>query len=241
MFKIPELPSQLQMNQDKIQKIVPENQSFMYEISRWGEPSLNMSSRDECKKILAKFSGKISRGDVISMAQNFFKKQTDEILASELFFSVMLWGWSDQPIGVPRTDNIYLSNSSEHIAKSIIQAAKHIQIGDIISAYSTWDVKYCKMAFMTKMFYFLGVASEQKPLPLILDANVVSKLDRLGLDATNFASWTLDNKSNKYGVTADTKQSPSKYNNYVNMMNVWADQLSCRPDQLEMFIFTTNF
>lgn len=236
MFTLPNIPKVIVSDAKKIQLLNTESQGFNYDSSAWGHSSRIMSTLPECTDCLDKFNGKISRGDVIAMARETVKSPTP-YNCQKFFFSVMLWGWSDQHIGIPRTNNIYVYNTQADIARNINNAISNIQKGDLLNTYSQFDVAYCKASFMSKMFYFLGAAINPELTPVILDAKVITKLHQMGIDVSQFINGKINPKTGGYEISGDTKGSAQKYVNYVTTICAWAKLIESKPDSLEMYLF----
>jgi len=104
----------------------------------------------------------------------------------------------------------------------------------LISVFSS--LKGCGPAFFTKFFYFIGLAYNLKPLPVILDANVAKCLELI----CRQEGWRLEDfvvlvKGKKGNVSL--KRYAEGYQNYVLSMDRWAEELGCRADEIEYFMY----
>jgi hypothetical protein len=93
----------------------------------------------------------------------------------------------------------------------------------------------CGSAFFTKFFYFAGLGCDLKVRPLILDSVMMNQLEQwLELDVTRFGEVDRE----KDGRISALGRNAAKYLRYIQCMNEWAQELGCRPDSIELFLFT---
>ena len=91
----------------------------------------------------------------------------------------------------------------------------------------------CGAAFFTKYFYFVGWGSKTTPMPLILDSVVSNSLEKLGVDISQLAKVTR----NSEGKITYISKYVEGYIRYVEMINNWANEIGCRPDSIEKWLF----
>jgi len=114
----------------------------------------------------------------------------------------------------------------------LTEALAHIRDGDIHSAYEVFDVHQCGPAFAAKFFYAAGLGAGVRPLPLVLDRQVACSLRELQRDGDLvLAEWARLDRGGYILPHVDG------YVRYVNAVNGWAEEMNCRPDAIEMFLF----
>lgn len=237
MFTTQTLPQSIIAQKKLITSFNPKEHGFSYDPKKWSNSALAMRNYPECDELLEELHGYITRGTVMALANSLVDKPS-EYLARKFFFSVMLWGWSDKGVGIPRTDWVYEHNTEKNIATNVLSAMDALKINrNMLLAFTKWNVPYCKLSFMTKVFYFLGSALKMENKPLILDKTVINNLHKLGLDVTQFANGKID-KNSDYQLKDINNDSAMKYLMYVTTLNYWAIQLGVTPDAIEMYLFT---
>lgn len=144
-----------------------------------------------------------------------------------LFLASMFWGYGPTGWGPYRVGRIVTENPH-------LEAA----IGGIIAAAedtpeAAWDAitKRHKLhrlgpAFGTKVTYFAALhADTQHPWPLIADLN------------TSWGIWNLTKDQPESLRVARSVERRSGYLRYIDTAHAWAEQLGCRPDDIELALF----
>jgi len=198
----------------------PDEHAIAYEAGTWAK----WFERDnDLAGIIERHPLELSRRDVGRLAT--------EALAGTgtwrgVFMAAMMWGYGPAGYGPWRVGKMLCKPEAIPI---VTEAAHLIAEGQFGAAYDVFQLPWCKTAFATKFFYFVGLsAGGSWPLPVILDSVVASSLERLGIDVSQFAtSWIPQVRANAKG-----------YIRYVDTIDAWATTLGCRADQIEMWLFT---
>lgn len=200
-----------------------------------GSSYYNYAKHTVINEILNDFEdGCIDRKDVTK----YFKK--DKILHG--FYAAMIWGGIST--GGVAGDNLSLLLSVDHsqIIEIIEKVKELINKNKFKEAYIYMDtegkLKGLGDSFYTKLFFFLGDASEQDIIPPIFD-----KWTKLAYYGLLIQSENLD-IANKYIVSVNgvqvnfrSKHRADAYEDYVLKMNLWANKLGTSVSYVEQFVF----
>lgn len=170
------------------------------------------------------------------------------------FFSAMIWG------GVS-TGGISGDNLSKILNEGNEKITEIIKSVELLISENQFKYAYLYMkkegkinglgdSFYTKLFFFIGEASKQKIVPPIYDkwtklAHYVFLIQTNNIDlAKKFGSSVKIQFANKDKVTIKNvevnfngKYLPEAYNDYVEKMNLWSEELETSVNSIEQFIF----
>jgi hypothetical protein len=147
----------------------------------------------------------------------------------------MMWGYGTSAgYGPARTLNALTSHSD--VGTELAEAIRLVssgEPGDLQSAYENFSLKPCGVVYRTKFFFAIGLGTNSRPIPLVLDSVVGRKLRALngdnGFDPSAFVKVAQNGKTLTW--------FPSGYIEYVKEMDRWAQELGCRADGIELFLF----
>ena len=205
----------------KADLLIPDNHQVSYYVNTWRKW---FADDKDFNELTQKYPQQISRSDIASLA-------ADSENARKVFLATMLWGYGTVGYGAYRT-SIMLDD--ENSRNAIGESFRLVSVGKYIEAYKMFVLPRCGAAFFTKYFYFVGLGTKVDPLPLILDSVVANSLVQLGVDISLLARVT---KNSDGRITSIGKYADG-YVRYVEMMNNWANQIGCRPDSIENWLFT---
>jgi hypothetical protein len=205
---------------EKSALLAPDNHQVSYNAETW----LKWFSGDkDFSDLIQKYPQTISRSEIADLAQNRN--------ARKVFLATMLWGYGTVGYGAYRTSIMLGEKSSKNIIEKSFDL---VSAGKYILAYEIFALPMCGAAFFTKYFYFVGLGSKISPLPLILDSVVANSLVQLDVDISRFARFT----KNSGGKITSIGKYADGYLRYVETINNWADEIGCRPDSIEKWLFT---
>jgi len=234
IYKLP-LPKYLREHRADILAVFQNASGWGYDPEKWQEDFENdkVTSTD-LNIIVQKCPEKISRSDV-----RYFGLQTQSGGHAEirrLFLACMIWGWGNRGRGRRNTEN---SLSNLRFKGALLKKTmERIKNGEILEAYKRFELPYCRPAFFTKFFYFVGLSYDIRPLPVILDTNVAKFLEFLdrqeGYDL--FKLLVKVNRDKKRQISS-IRSYPEGYIRYIYCMDDWAKELGCRADNIEYYMF----
>lgn len=221
------VPDRLKQCQDHLKALDPLAQSISYSGMHWRKKFPN---DPDFEYIARTYPRALSRKDVAQLAW-----QARDNLSSirTLFLASMMWGFGEVGYGPHRTRLML-----EHrCAISTLQGSLLLVIsGQLTDSYKCLKLPMCGPPFLTKYFYFVGLAWGLDPCPLILDSRVAASLEKLvGADLPNYAK-VYQNEKGQLVV----RRYAEGYERYVHLIHHWASQLDCRPDSIELFLFKRN-
>jgi hypothetical protein len=210
---------------EKSALLVPDNHRVSFYASTW----LNRFANDrDLNELIQKYPQQISRAEIADLANQVLAGSEN---VRKVFLATMIWGYGTVGYGAYRTSMMLSDTDSQRI---IEESFRLVSIGKYIDAYKMFALPKCGAAFFTKYFYFVGLGTNVSPLPLILDSVVANSLVQLGIDIARLARFT---KNTSGRITSIGKYADG-YSQYVEMMNHWANEIGCRPDSIEKWLFT---
>ena len=179
---------------------------------------------------------KLTRPELTKLAEKALKGDRKEI--RRFYLAMMMWGWEfNQLRGCDFVNRGISDPEFDNILKNAVNLVKHNELKE---AYEAFSLPGCRSAYFTKLFYFLGCALKLKPLPVILDTNVVKFLHFIDkLEGTQLVSTFADAtiKQGKRGLTVSIDEFADGYLKYLKAVDNWADKLGCISDDIECFMF----
>lgn len=183
------------------------------------------------------FGSRISRGDFFELGRAAI---ADNSLIRRFAMAVMIWGYGTGGRGPTRTAAML---SHPEAVKRLVRGADLVLDGQLKDACLYFrdpgrgKLDQFSWSFFTKFFYFVGVAGDVSPMPLILDGSdrdrgVAGAMKRIADDGDADAARCMS----LWWSTNDV-QCAMGYALYVELMNGWAAALGCRPDAIEMAMF----
>lgn len=218
------IPAILKKYKNEIQNINPDEQIVGYKAATW---ATRFGQDSDFQHLNQHYPTGISRRQIAQLVQDIAVGDFDFSRLRKSFLATMIWGYGTVGYGPFRTEKMLGSSNVETVLTDTYFLLKS---GDIVQAYQRFQVDRCGPAFFTKFFYFIGLGLNLKPLPLILDSVVANSLahpDMLGEGIQELASLT----NGSVGRYAEG------YQKYITLMDEWADELDCRPDAIEYFLF----
>lgn len=209
---------------EKSSLLIPDDHLVSYHASTWIK---RFADDDDFNKLIQKYPQQISRANIVSLVHQV---STGSESACKVFLASMLWGYGTVGYGAYRT-SIMLEN--ENSRKIIEESFRLVSVGRYIDAYKMFALPKCGSAFFTKYFYFVGLGTKVTPLPLILDSVVANSLVQLGVDISFLARFI----KNPEGKITSMGKYAEGYSQYVEIMNTWANEIGCRPDSIEKWLF----
>lgn len=235
------VPEYIKNNREIISALNPGEQAIPYVFSSWNK---YFSEDQVFQSLAAKFPYEISRSNVFEIRKNIGSNPT-EIDLKHLFMAVMIWGFGTTGYGAFRTNEML--NDGRFI-KTVKYCFNKVQEGDFRSAYDSFFLNWCGSAFFTKFFYFSASnCLEHNIIPLVLDAVVARSLEeKCDCDVRRYAifnRYTKDTHAKTFnpllsGKISSVDRSSELYINYIQDMSKWANEISARPDQIELFLFS---
>ncbi len=198
--------------QETIRAINPEEQIIEYHKHHWRRW---FEADDDLEYIIANYPEQLSRGEISRIARTACHEKSD-LWIRRLFLAAMIWGFGIVGYGAWRTSKMLKKSDSLNVLRNTVD---FINRGDVVAAYNMLSLPYCGPTFRSKYLYFVGIGFQLKPLPVVLDSIVIERLETLL--GTGSKDW-----SNARG-----------YLRYIQLINVWAKELGCRPDCIELFLF----
>ena len=200
----------------------PDAHRVSYNVDAWrrlfaGDPDL--------EALAARYPRTLSRADVAGIARAALQGATP---IRRAFLASMIWGYGTVGYGAFRTARMLRTPDA---LGQLDRAAAATTAGRLGEAVERFGLQGCGLAFVSKFVYFVGMASEERPLPVILDARVEAALTTLGVDLTQLARSRGPHAGPRWSLTT------RRYLTYVDLVDNWARQLACRPDQIEMALF----
>jgi len=235
MCKLP-LPKYLREHREDILKVFHGASGADYKPKQWQEYFAGDSiTSADLNTIMEKCPKKISRSDV-----RCFGLQTragDHAEIRRFFLACMIWGWGNRGIGLINTENCL---SQLGVKGTLLkETMERIKDRKIFEAYEEFKLPYCRPAFFTKFFYFVGLSYEIRPLPVILDTNVAKFLEFLSTQEEYdlFKLLVKVNRDKKRQISS-IRSYPEGYTRYIYCMDDWAKELGCpSADNVEYFMF----
>lgn len=160
----------------------------------------------------------------ITRAYIHHRADTDPI---ELFLNSMVWGYGKVGYGPRRVVDILSQVDAADKLRAIVEATRHEGPAAGWNALlNTHRIAGLDMSFGTKLLYFAGYSTEQRPRPLILDKVVRTALQ-------NAAPGT---------VPASGLVHREDYLRYLQLAEDWAanPQWNVEPDVIEYALFNQN-
>jgi hypothetical protein len=230
MYNVPE---RLIRFRATIQATEPDRQLIPYRKETWKR---QFSGDADLEYIFRKYPHQISRGDITELVREA-QQQVDARLIRRVFLASMIWGYGTVGYGAWRTCAMLRNPRALHVLQTTFSL---VTSGNFTEAYEGFSLRWCGPAFFTKYFYFVGLGCEVEPRPLILDAVVANSLERLlkrDLVRVDLSELVKVMGRDERGKITTVGCYAQGYQKYVTLFNQWADQLQCRPDSIELFLF----
>jgi hypothetical protein len=143
------------------------------------------------------------------------------------FILVMIWGYGNVGTGPWRVAQMI---ASPGFPKILCRVGEECYYGSFLKAYGTLSANINRLgpAFASKYLYFFCQNFKAQVKPLIFDSIVVNTMNTF-----NWPSWCVEYIANGN----NPRKQPYAYGQYLVMLHNWANVLSCRPDQIEYFMW----
>lgn len=223
-----DIPVLLRQEYRTLRTLNPLDHRVAYKATHWGT---RFSHDPHFAYIVQQHPGHISRGNLARLASVAAANVQPELI-TRLFLGAMMWGYGTVGYGPYRTHRMF---TDPDFANVVAHSFTSIANGQVQQAYEQFQLPMCGPAFFTKYFYFVGLGYSLNPQPLILDTVIARKLEeQLDLDITAFASVIRG----KDGHISAMSTNVTGYGRYITLLSAWARELDCRPDSIEVFLFT---
>lgn len=206
----------------EIRRLRPARQAIPFCPNHWNTPTLRPHLRPLLNAFPELTAGIVTRRQVHRAGVLAVNGQ---LPWNSFFLACMVWGYGTVGYGPYRTERMFLTPGRVAILTRIRNAVRR---GDLPTAYREAHIDYCGPPFFTKFFYFLGLAFESRPRPLILDSRVSNSLSRCGGDRFDARVYFRQKGAARF---------PIGYCDYVADLNRWGRENNFEPDQLELFLF----
>ncbi|CAG1016913.1 hypothetical protein ANAEL_05903 [Anaerolineales bacterium] len=203
----------------------PDNHHVPYDSKVWHKW---FAEDTDFNELTQRYPQQISRSEVAELAG-----LSGSGIPRKVFLATMLWGYGTVGYGAYRTSIMVKVKGFQNI---IEKSFSLVSDGKYIDAYEMFYLPMCGPAFFTKYFYFVGLGNKTMPLPLILDSVVANSLTQLGVDIYRLARVV----KNSAGKITSVARYADGYFQYVEMINSWASEISCRPDSIEKWLFSSR-
>jgi hypothetical protein len=205
----------------KIQELNPlEDSKFKYDSNKWSK--LNI---DEKELVVSYENKEITRKEVINAFDEYFQGKKEYLYP---FTMTMIWGFADTGYGTYRTNKFLSSNQNK---TNIRDAFKAIAEGNSNDAYHLlMKVNGLNVSYVSKLLYFGTRARKQDDYALIFDIRVARSLVRI-FDKDGISGLLNISPSSKY----------TDYENFNKLIHRWAKELKVEAENIEMFLFMSNF
>lgn len=200
----------------------PDRHRVSYRVDAWRRL---FAVDADLEALAARYPNALTRADVAGLAQSALHGAAP---IRRAFLASMIWGYGTVGYGAFRTARML---RTPRALDQLARAAKATTAGQLGEAVEHFGLHGCGLAFVSKFVYFVGLASHQRPLPVILDARVEATLTALDVDLTQLARAQGRHARSPWSL------STRRYLTYVGLVDAWARQLGCRPDQIEMLLF----
>lgn len=187
---------------------------------RWSELALDVLSDLEPDEGVpaARDGRRIDRRYLLRLSQAAAADDSDDARV-RLLFATMLWGSGTSNGRGPRYAAAALSD--DRLVGVLRETAELVRSGDLAQAHRRFRVHGIGPSFLTKWFWALGLSTDARPRPLILDSIVAGTLADLSL-----RPWPL------YGGGA-----PGRYVDYVRLLDEWSNKLPVSAEGIEQVLF----
>lgn len=230
------LPVHLKLHRSDIVNSLRHENGAKYDLAIWKKAFAgNATILKDLAVIGQKCTGIIKRGDIrklVTTALNSHKPSDIRIV----FLASQIWGWGNRGIGINNTKRCLSEKNAENILVDSFNKVRGNQIG---KAYNNFKLPRCGPAFFTKFFYFIGLALNTHPLPVILDTQVAIFLEFLGKqEGWDLSDFALVNRNRKKNNTISSiKRYEKGYIEYIKCMGDWATKLGCNADDIEYYMY----
>jgi hypothetical protein len=233
--KLP-LPRCLLTHKDEILTMLSKEKGYSYNLEKWLESlEANGEVAGDLCNIDATCQGEITREKIVDLAHKTCGCGQVWPEMRRLLLATMMWGWGNRGIG---RVYIKLSMSDPQAKKVLEQSLKYIKEGQIRKAYDGFKLAGCGPAFFTKLFYFVGLAYEVKPLPVILDSQVAKSLDLIaGQEGWGLKTFVKVDGRDKRGRISSVGRYAEGYVGYVHLIDAWANDLGCSASSIEYYLY----
>lgn len=213
---------------DRVQTYCDENATMDHSIrwvpDRWLEEPGLQDHRGRIEAVRRVSAGGDDRRSV-AISRSQVAGFADDVVT--LFLAAMVWGHGNNGYGPHRVGRIVAAAGSE-IAPRLGAMVAASQSDGPAAAWEamtrTAKLRWLGPSFGTKVIYFAAVASPPPgQLPLIADIN------------TSWGIWDLTKAS--HDPIARSFQRRDGYVRYVQVAHRWAEELGCRPDDVERALF----
>jgi predicted house-cleaning noncanonical NTP pyrophosphatase (MazG superfamily) len=142
----------------------------------------------------------------------------------DLFLMAMAWGYGPNGYGPTRTKAVLDQDGAEEKLAAIVEATRSDGAAAGWHALLvTHKIKGLNMSFGTKLLYFAGYTTEQRPRPLILDERVRASLQKVAPGAVPAKGWVRE----------------ADYLRFLDLAELWASEPTWEqaPDVVEYGLF----
>jgi hypothetical protein len=217
------LPLLIEQNKDTILNIHHEMntskdfQTIPYDKSEW----LAWFPHDRnISGLINRFPGTISRSNLAILSRETI---TDRNKSRSLFIATMMWGHGTarqmrNPGGYRSGADITAESLNDPKANKLIEYAVNGVLNGNAGEVKFW-LPQCGPVYVSKFFYAIALGADLHPMPLVLDQLVWITLNEMGT------------------TRATSLYNKEQYVRYLNDVDKWSDEISCRPDAIEYFLF----
>ena len=229
-----QIPLYLSNMANRLRECQPEDHRIAYRNEAWRRC---FPGDNDLIEIHERFGDSISRGDVAALG---VAAESDPGCVRRFAMAVMMWGYGTVGYGATRTSEM-LANPQSIVR--LIGGADLVKAGDFTEAClfyrnnSRGALKKFGWSFFTKYFYFVGLACGLDPMPLILDGNNRTTGVAGGMKQLADAGDPKAARAMELWWSSTDRRCAEGYTLYVELVNQWAHDLTCRPDAIEMALW----
>jgi hypothetical protein len=212
----------------------PDDHRIDYTLAAWSE---HFPWDEDLIEIHKRCGEDIARGNLFDLGR---EAKDDPSRVRRFVMAVMMWGYGTVGYGAYRTSQMLgHSQAIERLARG----AEIVRAGDLVDAClffrssSRGALPQFSWSFITKYFYFVGVASGTTPMPLILDGESRNNGVAGGMRQLAAAGDAGAARAMQLWWASTDRLCAQGYALYVDLVNVWARDLGCRPDAIEMALW----
>lgn len=229
-LEVARLPRLLANHSSDIRSLSIDDHGIRFNADTW---SRKFPESPAVSRLVQAHPDYVTRADLAKLGDRC--READSEAQEELFFATMMWGYG--AIGGRSYLNASKAVNDGRLGVALKAAAEALTSHDTAAAYialsSPSHVAGYDEGFFTKYLYFVSVGdrtwTQLAMRPLILDSRV--------LDSLAFLADVLGADWNRITKTASLR----RYQRYCATLAAWAEELGCRPDQVELYLFERTF
>ena len=219
----------------RLRDYCPEEHQINYSVEAWDRC---FTQDHDLFEINRRFGASLSRSNVITLG---IEAETDPACVRRFAMAVMMWGYGTIGYGATRTSEMLAHSQA---VPRLICGADLVRSGELTDSClffrssSRGALSKFGWSFFTKYFYFVGMASSLTPMPLILDGISRNKGVAGGMKQLADAGDPGAARAMELWWSTVDRRCAEGYALYVELVNCWANDLGCRPDAIEMALWT---